>query len=37
VVRWADGNDWYKAHIDGPNLVTQKKGRGDRSQARDVS
>jgi virginiamycin B lyase len=28
VVRWIDGNDWYKAYIDGTNLVIQKKVNG---------
>ena len=25
VLRWTDGNDWYKAYIDGADLVIQKK------------
>ncbi len=25
VLRWNDTNDWYKAYIDGNNLVVQKK------------
>ncbi len=25
VMRWTDGNNWYKAYIDGSNLVIQKK------------
>ena len=25
VLRWTDGNNWYKAYIDGSNLVIQKK------------
>ena len=25
VLRWKDGNDWYKAYIDGSNLVIQKR------------
>jgi streptogramin lyase len=28
VLRWTDGNDWYKAYIDGHNLVLQKKVAG---------
>jgi hypothetical protein len=28
VLRWTDGNDWYKAYIDGVNLVLQKKVAG---------
>ena len=28
VLRWTDGNDWYKAYIDGANLVLQKKVAG---------
>ncbi|HEX5303341.1 MAG TPA: hypothetical protein VFW50_40755 [Streptosporangiaceae bacterium] len=28
VLRWADNNDWYKAFIDGTNLVVQKKVAG---------
>jgi hypothetical protein len=28
VLRWTDGNDWYKAYIDGVNLIIQKKVRG---------
>ena len=28
VLRWADGNNWYKAFIDGANLVLQKKVAG---------
>ena len=28
VLRWTDGNDWYKAYIDGKNLVMQKKVAG---------
>jgi hypothetical protein len=25
VLRWADGNNWYKAYIDGVSLVVQRK------------
>lgn len=25
ALRWTDGNDWYKAYIDGTNLIVQKK------------
>ncbi len=28
VLRWTDTNDWYKAYIDGTNLVIQKKVSG---------
>jgi hypothetical protein len=28
VLRWTDGNDWYKAYIDGQSLVVQKKVAG---------
>jgi len=28
VLRWIDGNNWYKAYIDGSNLVVQKKING---------
>ena len=28
VLRWTDGNNWYKAYIDGSNLVVQKKVNG---------
>jgi virginiamycin B lyase len=28
VLRWTDGNDWYKAYLDGANLVIQKKVAG---------
>ncbi len=28
VLRWTDGNDWYKAYIDGTNLIVQKKVKG---------
>ena len=28
VLRWTDGNDWYKAYLDGVNLVIQKKVAG---------
>ena len=28
VLRWTDGKDWYKAYIDGTNLVIQKKVHG---------
>jgi len=28
VLRWANGNNWYKAYIDGKNLVLQKKVAG---------
>jgi len=28
VLRWKDGNNWYKAYIDGSNLIIQKKVQG---------
>ena len=28
VLRWTDGNNWYKAYIDGSSLVLQKKVNG---------
>ena len=28
VLRWTNGNDWYKAYIDGTNLIIQKKVSG---------
>jgi streptogramin lyase len=28
VLHWSDTNDWYKAYIDGANLVIQKKVKG---------
>jgi streptogramin lyase len=28
VLRWTDGNNWYKAYLDGTNLVIQKKVAG---------
>jgi len=28
VLRWTDGNNWYKAYIDGANLYIQKKVNG---------
>ncbi len=28
VLRWTDGNNWYKAYIDGFNLIIQKKVAG---------
>ena len=28
VLRWNDGNNWYKAYIDGNNLIIQKKVNG---------
>jgi len=28
VLRWTNGNNWYKAYIDGANLVIQKKVNG---------
>ncbi len=28
VLRWTDGNNWYKAYIDGASLVIQKKVSG---------
>ncbi len=31
VLRWTDGNNWYKAYLDGSNLVIQKKVGGSAS------
>lgn len=28
VLRWTDGNNWYKAYIDGASLVVQKRVNG---------
>jgi hypothetical protein len=28
VLRWTDGNNWYKAYIDGGSLIVQKKVNG---------
>ena len=28
VLRWTDGNNWYKAYIDGGSLIIQKKVSG---------
>ena len=28
VLRWTDGNNWYKAYIDGTSLIIQKKVNG---------
>src|SRR5260370_35448997 len=28
VLRWTDGNNWYKSYIDGTNLVIQKMVNG---------
>ncbi len=28
ALRWTDGNNWYKAYIDGTNLIVQKKVKG---------
>jgi streptogramin lyase len=28
VLRWTDGNNWYKAYIDGASLIIQKKVSG---------
>jgi hypothetical protein len=28
VLRWTNGNNWYKAFIDGANLIIQKKVNG---------
>ena len=28
VLRWTDGNNWYKAFIDGTSLIIQKKVSG---------
>jgi hypothetical protein len=28
ALRWTDGNNWYKAYVDGGNLIIQKKVSG---------
>jgi subtilase family serine protease len=28
VLRWSDGNNWYKGYIDGTNLIIQRKVNG---------
>jgi streptogramin lyase len=37
VLRWTDGNNWYKAYIDGSNLVLQKKANGSTTILKSVS
>jgi hypothetical protein len=37
VLRWSDGNNWYKAYIDGSDLVIQKKVNGNTSILGQVS
>jgi streptogramin lyase len=37
VLRWTDGNNWYKAYIDGSNLVIQKKVNGNTTILKQVS
>ena len=37
VLRWTDGNNWYKAYIDGSNLVLQKRVNGSTSILKSVS
>jgi streptogramin lyase len=37
VLHWKDGNNWYKAYIDGSNLVVQKKMNGSTSVLRQVA
>ena len=37
VLRWTDGNNWYKAYIDGSNLVLQKKVNGTTTTLKTVS
>ena len=37
VLRWTDGNNWYKAYIDGTNLIVQKKVKGTTTILRQVS
>ena len=36
VLRWTDGNNWYKAYIDGTSLVLQKKVNGSTSTLKTV-
>jgi hypothetical protein len=37
VLRWTDGNNWYKAYIDGSSLVLQKKVNGSTTILKPVS
>ena len=37
VLRWKDGNNWYKVYIDGSDLVLQKKVNGNTSILGQVS
>lgn len=37
VVRWKDTNNWYKAYIDGSNLVLQKKVSGTTTTLKSVT
>jgi streptogramin lyase len=37
VLRWTDGNNWYKAYIDGSSLIIQKKVNGTATTLKTVS
>ena len=37
VLRWTDGNNWYKAYIDGSHLILQKRVNGSTSTLKSVS
>ncbi len=37
VLRWTNGNNWYKAYIDGSNLILQKKVKGSTTTLKSVS
>lgn len=37
VLRWTDGNNWYKAYIDGSSLIIQKKVNGTTSILKSVA
>jgi streptogramin lyase len=37
VLRWTDGNNWYKAYIDGTSLTIQKKVNGTATTLKTVS
>jgi len=37
VLRWTNGNNWYKAYIDGSNLIVQKKVNGNTTVLKSVA
>lgn len=37
VLRWTDGNNWYKAYIDGSHLVIQKRVNGNATILKQVA